>query len=75
MRHLLSLLDFLGKRDGVVGLADPLIVGSPELVALTPHRAGRAVASVSGQADDTVDDLPYAQDQQKNYQQGTRVPR
>jgi len=31
MRYVLSLFDYLGKRDEVVGLA--LIVGSPELVA------------------------------------------
>jgi polyphosphate kinase 2 len=73
MRYVLSLFDYLGKRAEVVGLADPLIVGSPELVAQPPHRAGRAAASVSGQAHDTVDDLPYAQDQQNDCEQGTRV--
>ncbi len=43
MRYVLSLFDYPGRRDEVVGLADPMIVGSPEMAAhvAVPFTPGR----------------------------------
>lgn len=54
MRYVLSLFDYIGKRDEVVGTPDPLIVGSPGAIALPPRRTGRALAFRPGQASDPV---------------------
>ncbi len=75
MRYVLSLFDYPGKRDEVVTPPDPLIFGSPELVALRPHRTDRAVACLSGHANNPGGDQPIAEHQQDDNQQPARVAR
>jgi polyphosphate kinase 2 len=67
MRYVLSLFDYLGKRDEVAGPPDPLIVGSPELVTLPPYRTDRTVAFLSGHANAPGGDQPRAGHRQDDY--------
>jgi Polyphosphate kinase 2 (PPK2) len=42
MRYVLSVFSYSGRRDEIVGAADPLIVGSPALLEGLPAAGSRA---------------------------------